>query len=92
MKTDAHDPEKWLKKYKDGFRPSHVKDRSRTPGDDNGKNSVDLGTGSIDFSKVLKTAKENGMQYFIVEQEFYPNGTPLEAVKTDAAFMKTLKI
>ena len=32
------------------------------------------------------------MQYFIVEQEAYPIGTPLQSVKVDAAYMKMLKI
>lgn len=90
--TGGHDPEEWLKKYTNRFRLSHVKDRSKTPGPDNGKNTVDLGTGSINFKKVLKTAIENGMKYFIVEQEFYPNGTPLDAVKADAEYMKKLKV
>lgn len=85
------DPEAWIKKYPNRFKACHIKDRSKTPGADNGKNSVDLGTGSIDFAKVLKTAKDNGMEYYIVEQEFYPNGTPLAAAKVDADYMKNLK-
>lgn len=90
--TGNNDPEAWMKKYKNRFRLCHVKDRSKTPVTDNGKNSVDLGTGVIDFAKVLKTAKANGMEYFIVEQEAYPNGTPLDAVKVGAEYMKKLKI
>ncbi len=90
--TGAQDPEVWFKKYKDRFRLCHIKDRSKTPVADNGKNSVDLGTGTIDFTRVLKTAKLNGMEYFIVEQEAYPNGSQLEAAKANAAYMKKLKI
>lgn len=85
------DPEAWFKKYPNRFRACHVKDRSKTPVTDNGKNSVDLGTGNIDFAKILKTAKDNGMQYYIVEQEAYPNGSSIEAAKVDAEYMKTLK-
>lgn len=86
------DIETWLKKYPNRFRLCHVKDRSKTPGADNGKNSVDLGTGALNWSKILKTARSNGMEYFIVEQEAYPNGSSTEAAKTDAAYMKNLKI
>lgn len=86
------DIEAWLKKYPNRFRLCHIKDRSKTPGADNGKNSVDLGTGAINWSSVLKTAKANGMKYFIVEQEAYPNGTSLEASKVNAEYMKGLKI
>ena len=88
----GQDPEAWFKKYKNRFKLCHVKDRSKTPGPDNGKNSVDLGTGSIDFSKILKTAKRNGMEYFIMEQEAYPTGTPIEAAKAGASFLKKIKI
>lgn len=88
----GEDIENWVKKYPNRFRLCHVKDRSKTPGPDNGKNSVDLGTGSIDWSKILNTAKANGMEYFIVEQEAYPNGTSLEASKVNAEYMKGLKI
>ena len=90
--TAGENPEAWFKKYSNRFRLCHVKDRSKTPVADNGKNSVDLGTGSINWKKVLKTAKENGMQHFIVEQEAYPYGTPLEAAKADAEYMKNLRI
>ncbi len=86
------DIEAWLKKYPNRFRLCHVKDRSKTPGADNGKNSVDLGTGAINWSSVLKTAKTNGMEYFIVEQEAYPNGSSTEASKVNARYMKKLKI
>lgn len=88
----GEDPEAWFKKYPNRFRACHIKDRSKTPGADDGKNSVDLGTGNIDFSKILRTAKNNGMKYYIVEQEFYPSGTPLQAAKTDADYLKNLMI
>jgi len=85
------DPEAWIKKYPNRFRLCHIKDRSKTPVPDNGKNSVNLGTGSIDFAKIGKTASQNGMEYYIVEQEAYPGGSPLEAAKADAEYMKKLK-
>ncbi|HEX7906314.1 MAG TPA: sugar phosphate isomerase/epimerase [Chitinophagaceae bacterium] len=88
----GQDIETWLNKYKGRFKLCHIKDRSKTPGTDNGKNSVNVGTGNIDWRKVLKTAKATGMEYFIVEQEAYAGTTPLKAAEADAAFMKKLKI
>ncbi|MCX8019182.1 MAG: sugar phosphate isomerase/epimerase [Chitinophagaceae bacterium] len=88
--TAGADPAEWLKKNKNRFRLSHVKDRSKNPVADNSKNSVDLGTGSIPFRKLLRTALRCGMEYFIVEQEAYPNGSPLEAVRKNAEYMKRL--
>lgn len=88
----GQDPETWLKKYPNRFTACHAKDRSKNPGKDEGKNSCNLGEGSIDFTRILKTAKKNGAKYYIVEQEAYPNGSPLEAAKIDAAYMKKLSI
>ena len=87
----GQDIETWLKKYKNRFRLCHIKDRSKNPVADNGKNSVDLGTGSIDYPRILKTAKANGMEYYIVEQEAYPNGSPLNAAKADAEYLIKLR-
>lgn len=87
----GQDPEEWMKKYPNRFRLSHVKDRSKTPAAEEGKNSVELGTGTINWSKILKTARETGMKYYIVEQEAYPNGSPMAAARTNAAYMKKLK-
>lgn len=84
--------EGWLSKYKNRFRLCHIKDRSKNPGPDNGKNSVVLGTGSLDWPTILKAAKANGMQYYIVEQEAYEGTTPLKAVEANAAYLKTLSI
>jgi sugar phosphate isomerase/epimerase len=90
--TAGADPEAFIKKYPNRFISCHLKDRSKTPVTDNGKNSVDLGTGMIDLPKIARTAYDNGTKYFIVEQEAYPNGTQLQAAKTDADYMKGFKI
>lgn len=90
--TAGEDPEAWMKKYKNRFTLCHVKDRSKTPVENNGLNSVVLGTGSIDWPQVLKTAKDNGMKFFITEQEAYAGTTPLKAVEANAVYMKGLKI
>ncbi len=90
--AQSEDIEAWLKKYPNRFRLCHVKDRSKTPGTDDNKNSVDLGKGSINWPKVLHTAKETGMKYYIVEQEAYEGTTPLGAAEANAAYMKGVKI
>jgi sugar phosphate isomerase/epimerase len=88
----GQDPIEWFNKYPGRFKACHIKDRSKTPGNDNGKNSTDLGKGTIDFSKIVKAGMKQGLEYSIVEQEFYPYGTPLQAVKVDAGYMKKLKV
>lgn len=86
----GQDPETWLKKYKNRFKLCHVKDR--TKGATEAADSCTLGEGSIDYPKILKTAKETGMEYYIVEQEKYAGTTPLKAVEMNAAYMKNIKI
>ena len=88
--TAGQDPEAWLKKYSHRFRLCHIKDR--TKGATERDASCDLGKGSIDYPKILKVAKDNGMEYYIVEQERYDNTTPLKAMVVDVAYMKRLRI
>lgn len=90
--TAGQDTEVWLRKYKDRFRLCHVKDRKKGAPLTEHDASCDLGTGSLDYAKLLKTASENGMQYYIVEQEKYEGTTPIRSVEVDAAYMKQLKI
>lgn len=98
------DPIEWLKKYPNRFTLSHVKDRysdakvaeikEKEGGDENFGVSAScvLGTGKIDFDKVLAVAKENGMKRFIVEQERYDDMTSMQAIEKDATFMKKYRV
>jgi sugar phosphate isomerase/epimerase len=94
------DPIEWLKKYPNRFKLSHVKDRAKPeviaeyekkekPNPDFGVDaSCVLGTGQLDFSKILEVAKANGMETYIVEQERWENSTPMADAKSDADYMK----
>jgi len=88
----GQDIEAWLKKYPKRFRLCHVKDRKKGAAATDKDASCDLGTGSIDYPKILKSAKKAGVQYFIVEQEKWEGTTPLQAAATDARYMKSLSI
>ena len=87
----GENPEAWVQKYPDRFRLCHVKDRQKGVGETTKNVSVVLGTGSINFPQILKTAAQNGMQYFIVEQEAYEGTTPLAAAREDATYMKNFR-
>jgi len=87
--TANQEPEAWLKKYKNRFRLCHIKDRIKNTTEKDA--SCILGEGSIDYSKIIKTAKDNGMQYYIVEQERYDNTTEMDCAKADAAYLKKFK-
>jgi sugar phosphate isomerase/epimerase len=90
--TANQNPQEWLKKYKGRFKACHIKDRMKNAPAGEKNASVVLGTGSIDYPAILKVAKENGMKYYIVEQEKYDGTTPMQSSKANAAFMKQLKL
>lgn len=86
------DPQRFLREYPNRYRLGHVKDRMKdVPATETNASTV-LGTGMIDYASILKTARQNGMEYFIVEQERFDNTTPLESSKRNAAYMRTLTI
>ncbi len=84
----GHNPIEWMQRYPGRFTSSHVKDLA------NGDNpeSTLLGTGSINYPEILRVAKENGMKYFIVEQEAYTGTTPMDAARENALYMSALNI
>ena len=98
--TAGEDPIAWLEKYPNRFTLCHIKDRYKDekiaelektdevrPGF-GVKASCVLGTGQIDFDKILQVAQKQGMQQYIVEQERFDNMTSMEAAQKDAAYMK----
>ncbi len=87
--TAGASPLEWLKKYPDRFRLCHIKDRTKNTTEKDA--SCVLGTGSIDYTALLKQARKLGMRHFIVEQEKYAGTTPLQAVEANAAYMKQQK-
>jgi len=87
--TGGADPIEYLQKYPNRFKLCHVKDRMKDAGDEQAA-SCNLGTGIIDFPKILKVAEENGMEYFIMEQERYDNTTPMQCAEAGARYLSTL--
>lgn len=85
----GHDPIEWMRKYPGRFTSSHVKDYQEFNGE---RESVNLGTGTIDFAEVLAVGRETGMVWNIVEQEAYRDTTPIDAVRANAEYMKELNI
>ncbi|GAB3566494.1 sugar phosphate isomerase/epimerase [Spirosoma luteolum] len=81
--TEAH-----LKKYGKRYELCHIKDYRKVDGK---PVQNDLGKGAVDFKKTLRVAMDNGMKYFIVEQEEYP-GEVLVSMKNDADYMKKLTV
>lgn len=89
--TAGQDPIAWINKYPGRFKLCHIKDRKKGAAPSQRDVSVELGTGSIDFKKILIEADKKGMDYYFVEQEAYENTTPLAAAKADAEYLKNFK-
>lgn len=84
----GQDPIEHLKKYGKRYELCHIKDYRK----ENGKPvQNDLGKGTVDFRKTLRVAMDNGMKYFIVEQEEYPQSV-MASLKNDAEYMKKLTV
>lgn len=90
--TGGADPVKYMEKYKNRFRLGHVKDRKKGAAPTDQDASCIVGEGSIDYPSLLHTAKKNGMEYFIVEQEHFENTTPMLSAEADAKYLKGITI
>ena len=86
--TAGQDPQAWLKKYPGRFRLCHVKDRAKNATTDEA--FCNLGAGTIPFPEILRTAKKQGMQHYIVEQEGYPHTTSMDAADANVRYMQQL--
>lgn len=88
----GQDPEAWFRKYPNRFRLCHIKDRQKgVPLTEKNNVSVVAGTGSINFPAVLKTAEQNGMRHYLIEQEAYVGTTPMDAARANATYMKSFR-
>ncbi|MGI8950468.1 MAG: sugar phosphate isomerase/epimerase family protein [Chitinophagaceae bacterium] len=90
--TAGADPKKYLKQYNDRFKLCHIKDRMKNADPKEEDASCIVGEGSIDFAAILRTAKDNGVRYYIVEQERFDNSTPLQSAEADVKYLKNLNI
>lgn len=70
------DPIAYMEKYPGRYKIWHIKDM-----DDQGR-FAPVGTGTIDFAKILEKKEVSGMEYYIVEQDqTFDDMAPLEAIK-----------
>lgn len=78
-------PLAYFEKYPGRFKSWHLKDM-----DDQGR-FAPVGTGSIDFKRILAEKARSGMEYYIVEQDMtYGGMAPMEAIGISFDNLKTL--
>lgn len=79
------DPLAYFEKYPGRFKIWHVKDM-----DDQGR-FAPVGTGHIDFARILAKKELSGMKYYMVEQDAtFDTMTPLEAIKISHNGLKNI--
>jgi sugar phosphate isomerase/epimerase len=83
-------PAEYLAKYPGRFRLCHLKDAESGTGDPH-QRGVLLGAGEIPYADLIRQSKAIGMEYFIVEQERFPSGTPMQAAETNATYLSALE-
>ncbi len=89
----GQDPVEIFKKYPGRFQLFHMKDMLTKKPPIYTTNGVDdfapVGTGLIDFKRILAAKKTAGMKYMFVEQDNAGEGNPFEAIKTSITNLTT---
>jgi sugar phosphate isomerase/epimerase len=87
------DPASLIEKWSGRIFALHLKDKAQGTPDSYETNKVkheeflEVGAGSIDWSKVLKAAARAGVQHYYVEQDYTP-GDPIESLKKSYAYLR----
>ena len=53
-----------------------------------GPERIEVGRGNMNYKGIIETAEKCGVKYFVVEDEFYSTGNPLESVRMSADYIK----
>jgi sugar phosphate isomerase/epimerase len=80
------DPHEYMRRFGSRYWSFHIKDVPRVKAE----HDTELGTGVIDFKRLLASIENIDEKHLFVEQETYP-GTPLESMRRDYAFISTLE-
>ena len=79
------DPHEYMRRYGSRYWSFHIKDVPRL----GATQDTELGKGTIDFARLLKSIDRIDEKHLFVEQETYP-GTPLESMKRDYEYIARL--
>jgi sugar phosphate isomerase/epimerase len=77
----------YFNKYPNRFPLGHVKYMDKG---DKTKNT-EVGSGSIDYAKILDAAKEKGMKHFFVEQESFTRPS-MESMRMNYEYLSKLSV
>ena len=80
------DPHDYMKRFGPRYWSFHIKDVPRSKAE----HDTELGTGVIDFKRLLASIERIDEKHLFVEQETYP-GTPLESMRRDFKYISELE-
>jgi sugar phosphate isomerase/epimerase len=82
----GHDPMVYMGKFGPRYWSFHIKDVPQL----GARNDTELGTGVVNFKKLLASIERIDEKHLFVEQETYP-GTPLDSVRRDFTYISQLE-
>lgn len=82
----GRDPLDYLARFGSRYWSFHIKDVPRL----GAPTDTDLGSGTLDFRRILASISDIDRKHLFVEQETYPTGTPLETLRRDYAWLAAL--
>lgn len=82
----GQDPVALIKAHPGRFFAFHIKDMDKT----NHNLNTEVGTGTIDFKRIMEFAKLGGVKHFIVEQENYTNIDAYVSIAKSCSYVKNV--
>jgi sugar phosphate isomerase/epimerase len=92
----GHDPVQMLKEYAGRVPLVHLKDKAKGTAVQYNENVPagtfkEVGSGSLDFGAILKTAESVGVKHYFVEQDQTP-GDPLDSLEKSYDYLRTVSL
>jgi sugar phosphate isomerase/epimerase len=81
----GENPVEWINRYKNRTPLIHLKDMTT----DGEQYFAELGTGGVDIEAVLRKGMENGVQWWVVEQDVCRR-SPLESIEISMNYLKSV--
>jgi len=82
----GQDPVEIIKAHPGRFFAFHIKDMDKS----NHELNTEIGSGTIDFKRIMSYAKLGGVKHFIVEQENYTNIDPYVSITQSCDYVKNV--
>lgn len=90
----GHDPVTWLNKYTGRFSQMHVKDikASTVTNFNMRQDPTEVGSGKMDWPRILPAARAAGVQRYFVEQDPPYSGPRIQSLAKSLAYLSTLGV